>query len=299
MDKLEAKFDIRSSPFDCAPDGAIAAPFVGQADGDENAMLASLAAYVASHAAPANGVGGLTNAPPAPHGAEGKRVSAMNEVFVLGRLIARPLHGYLLRQIMSVALGPVRQMNWNTLYPLIHRLVEEGLIEPVDEAESRAEARHGAPRDPRDPRDPREPEDDVTAGEGGRRRKAYRITPAGMARFHELMREQDGYTPDYPDLFNIKLSNFAYVTPTTRLAILRHYQGYLQLLGDYLRAIYTNSGASPGIPTVERPFIQRMIQHRWYMTQADLRWIGEAISCEIAAYQDAAGRADAAVETAR
>src|SRR5260221_5839110 len=54
----------------------------------------------------------------------------MYELYVLGELMEQPVHGYLLPQILSHILGPYRQMSWGALYPLIHRLVQDGLILP-------------------------------------------------------------------------------------------------------------------------------------------------------------------------
>src|SRR5262249_32839433 len=51
------------------------------------------------------------------------------ELFVLGRLMSQPFHGYLLRQLLGVAIGPTRQISWGVLYPLIRRLEGGGLIE--------------------------------------------------------------------------------------------------------------------------------------------------------------------------
>ena len=54
---------------------------------------------------------------------------SLYELFVLGRLMSQPFHGYLLRQLLGVAIGPTRQISWGVLYPLIRRLEEGGLIE--------------------------------------------------------------------------------------------------------------------------------------------------------------------------
>src|SRR5690349_2906109 len=61
----------------------------------------------------------------------GARRSVMYELFVLGELMDQPHHGYLLHRILTRLLGPFRQVSWGALYPLIHRLEQEGLIVPT------------------------------------------------------------------------------------------------------------------------------------------------------------------------
>ena len=52
----------------------------------------------------------------------------MYELFVLGELVHKPMHGYLLQRVVQEAIGPVRQMSWGALYPLLKRLERDGLI---------------------------------------------------------------------------------------------------------------------------------------------------------------------------
>src|SRR4051812_18232258 len=116
------------------------------------------------------------------------------------------MHGYMLHQIVTEAIGPIRKLSWGALYPLLVRLEREGLIVR---------------------------ERDETGG-GGRERKRYRITPAGEARFRTLMAEPGAYNVDYPDLFSIKMSNFQHIDMTGRLAILKHFRGYMQFIQESL-----------------------------------------------------------------
>src|SRR4051812_22864153 len=115
----------------------------------------------------------------------------MYELFVLGELLNKPVHGYLLHQIVQKAIGPIRQMSWGALYPLLRRLEQEGLI-------CRETSSHG---------------------EGGNReKKCYCITPAGEARFRHLMAEPGAYDADYPDLFTLKMSKFHLIDRAGQLA---------------------------------------------------------------------------------
>src|SRR5215510_9216586 len=90
------------------------------------------------------------------------RRGRLYELFVLGELIGGPHHGYLLHEILSKILGPFRTASWGALYPLIHRLEEDGFIVP-DMKTKRSDS------------------------EGKRsRRYIYRITKTGRDRFQEL-----------------------------------------------------------------------------------------------------------------
>jgi DNA-binding PadR family transcriptional regulator len=169
----------------------------------------------------------------------------MYELFVLGELLDQPLHGYLLREIVNLAIGPVRQMSWGGLYPLVRRLETEGLIEQAKDA------RHS----------------------GARERKVYRITPAGQERFLFLMLKPEEYSLDYPDLFNIKLTNFDHLSINQRLDVLRHYQGYVRFILDHLQNGTKHVSSQPRIGEGEREHILRALEHRSAVSNADLAWV--------------------------
>jgi DNA-binding PadR family transcriptional regulator len=57
---------------------------------------------------------------------------------VLGVLADGPLHGYELRKRLTAILGPFRALSFGSLYPCLHRLTAQGLVEQVD-AVDRAE----------------------------------------------------------------------------------------------------------------------------------------------------------------
>lgn len=169
----------------------------------------------------------------------------MYELFVLGELLDQPLHGYLLRDIVNLAIGPVRQMSWGGLYPLIRRLEHDGLIEQVaDENAS-----------------------------GKRPRKIYAITETGKERFFFLMLRPEAYTADYPDLFSIKLTNFDQISADQQLSILQHYRGYLRFVIEQLGSSERHVANELHIPEAERALILRALGRRTYLHEADLAWI--------------------------
>lgn len=186
----------------------------------------------------------------------GTRKSKIYELFVLGELMGAPHHGYLLREILNQGLGPFRQMSWGALYPLIHQLERQGLIE----LEAGASADAGK------------------AAQSKRQRNLYRITQAGQERFHALMLGPNAYSVDTPELFLIKLLYFNHVTRAGQLTILHDYRGYLQILNEYLQRGERYVVNHPYIPENERPEILRAIHFRMSGPQSELRWVDAEIA---------------------
>ena len=173
----------------------------------------------------------------------------MYELFVLGELLDGPAHGYILHRIVQEAIGPIRQMSWGALYPLLKRLEHEGLIE-------------------------REP----GAGGGGRERKLYRITATGETRFRALMAKPGAYDADYPDLLSLKLSNFHHIAVREQVAILRHYRGFVQFSQDYLQSHRDDVSVEPQIDDRERPYVLSSIDRRLLLAQTELQWLDTEIA---------------------
>jgi DNA-binding PadR family transcriptional regulator len=110
----------------------------------------------------------------------------MYELFILEKLMHRPMHGYLLQSIINAALGPFRRVSWGTLYPLLRRLEQAGFIAV-----------------------------EANKSSDGRRTTNYRIMRLGRLRFFEPMRATGDQGADYRDLFRVKLSNFGHVGKRT------------------------------------------------------------------------------------
>jgi DNA-binding PadR family transcriptional regulator len=172
------------------------------------------------------------------------------ELFILGELLNQPMHGYLLRDIVNLAIGPARKMSWGALYPLIRRLEEDGWIEQATEFSS----------------------------EGARPRKVYRITPEGRERFYFLMLRPEEYDADYPDRFNVKLMNFDQITAPQQREILENYRGYLQFLLDQLTNSKRFVAAEPHIDPSELTWILRNLEHRLHVIAADREWVQAEIA---------------------
>ncbi|SRR6266700_64012 len=188
-------------------------------------------------------------------GASGRNANPVYELFVLGELMMGPHHGYRLPLIMQRMLGPFHHLSWGTLYPLIRRLEQQGLITSTSDQPSTGHV-----------------------SERGQPRKIYAPTEAGRTRFFALMLDPGEYTPDYPDLFTIKLSKFSLLTPAQQLLVLQQYREYLHILRDYYhngrQLVLTN----PGIGDDERPYIFQIADHRIHRCDAELAWLDNKIA---------------------
>lgn len=186
--------------------------------------------------------------------ASGRNANPVYELFVLGELMRGPQHGYRLQMIMQRILGPFHRLSWGTLYPLIRRLEQQGLITSTVEAEA---GEH--------------------TGERGQGRKIYSPTPAGRDRFFALMLERGEYTPDYPDLFTMKLSKFPLITVEQRLLILQQYRAYLSTLREHYAAGSQQLTKNPGIGKDELPYLLQIAEHHIRKFDAELAWLDDMI----------------------
>ncbi len=171
----------------------------------------------------------------------------MYELFILGELIDQPMHGYLLREIINMAIGPLRQMSWGALYPLLRRLEANDLIEQLNEPSE--------------------------AGE--RLRKVYRITPEGRERFFFLMLRPEEFQSDYPDIFSTKLINFDQITTAQRQDILEQYKSCVQFIHRLLLKSKGFVQSEKHISEKEKKWILLSIEHSIHQISADLSWINE------------------------
>jgi DNA-binding PadR family transcriptional regulator len=177
------------------------------------------------------------------------------ELFVLGELTAGPHHGYLLHAILGKILGPFRQVSWGALYPLIHRLSQDGLIAPVPQKPAGKAGREGQ----------------------GHPRILYRITPAGRQRFRALMREQVPYAAYDTDVFMSRLGYFDHIDARQQHEILEYHHGFLQAQDDYMRDSLRLVLEELDIPEAERARIKWVTEFRLRRIQAELDWVVDAL----------------------
>jgi DNA-binding PadR family transcriptional regulator len=203
----------------------------------------------------------------------------MLEIAVLGLLKEQPLHGYELKKRLSETLGFLWGVSYGSLYPALRRLEKEGAIEVVAEplalvppiaatgsvTGDLAAARRGASRG---------------AKQSRRTRKAYRITPAGVARFEELLLADDAHT-DEDKAFALKLAFCSDLPAPARIELLeRRRVALLTRLSQSRRATSTRNDR----------YSRSLVEHRTRSIQRDLEWVDELLEAERAT--DVDDRAD-------
>jgi DNA-binding PadR family transcriptional regulator len=187
----------------------------------------------------------------------GRIPNPVYELFVLGELMSGPQYGYRLHAIIQRILGPFHRLSWGTLYPLIRRLEQHGLISSTSERRRRI---------------------DTVPQERGQPRKQYVLTEPGRMRFLALMLDPGTYSPDYPDLFAVKLTKFGLLTPPQRLVVLQQYRAYVQVLRDHYERGRVMVAENPGISDQERPFILQLADYHIRTLGAQLAWLDHNIA---------------------
>jgi DNA-binding PadR family transcriptional regulator len=170
----------------------------------------------------------------------------MYELFILGKLMHRPMHGYVLQSIMNSALGPLRRVSWGTLYPLLRKLEENGLI-----TIQRVKA------------------------SDGRGTKIYRTTALGRTRFLEKIRRPGDRDADYRDMFRVKLSNFGHIGSEDQQFILAEHRAFLDAIATHSVAMSREVLNAPGLADAERPYVLKAIDHQRYLAQSEIAWVDQ------------------------
>lgn len=186
----------------------------------------------------------------------GRTPNPVYELFVLGELMSGPQYGYRLHAIIQRILGPFHRLSWGTLYPLFRRLEQHGQITSTTERRRT----------------------DALLEERGQPRKQYILTESGRTRFLTLMLDPGTYSPDYPNLFAVKLTKFGLLTPPQRLVVLHQYRAYLQVLRDHYDRGRSRVVNNPGISDQERPFILQLADYHIHTLGAQLAWLDRSIA---------------------
>jgi DNA-binding PadR family transcriptional regulator len=173
----------------------------------------------------------------------------MYELFILSKLLHRPMHGYLIQTILNAAIGPFRRLSWGTLYPMMKRLEKDGYIAAIN----------GGEDDPRG-------------------KKSYRTTEAGRRRFLEMMRTAGGYDADYRDVFRLKLGCFGNVDEDLRLFVLEDYRMCLAELLTYAETMRTRIEQDMAVPAEEKRFAMLGIEHQRALAEAESAWLNSLLA---------------------
>ncbi len=168
----------------------------------------------------------------------------MYELFILSKLMHRPMHGYLIQSILNSAIGPVRRMSWGTLYPLMKRLEENGYILAVEEAKD-------------DPRG----------------KKRYLTTDKGRIRFLELMNEPSEPNANSADLFRIKVGCFGHLDSKAQKRIVKDYRSSLVQVVSHSESMTERVTGETNLSAHERRFALLALDHQKAVAESEIRWL--------------------------
>jgi DNA-binding PadR family transcriptional regulator len=167
------------------------------------------------------------------------------ELFLLGKLLARPWYGYEFHQVLNAFVGPSRQVSWGTIYPLFRRLQTRGVIRPISNQTSK----------------------------DGPDRHAYTITAAGKRRFHELMIEERKTNSDYRETFRAKVGNFSRVDDSTRKSVTRNYLQRILAIQAHTTKHHNLVQHVATLNEDERTMILRAIRHELSLVGYEINWL--------------------------
>jgi len=170
----------------------------------------------------------------------------MYELFLLGKLMERPWHGYEFHQVLNSVVGPSRQVSWGTIYPLLQRLEKAGLIQRLTEQSDK---------------------------DDGRGRQRFTITHKGKQRFLQLMKLEPKNDPDYRETFRIKLGNFSRVDIETQRGILNRYLERLSSISAHTKRMSELVSKVPEMKEPERENILLALAHDRFLAEAEIKWI--------------------------
>src|SRR5262249_36963819 len=133
--------------------------------------------------------------------AESVGTTSMYELIILSLLMRWPLHGYMIAKITNDMIGPVAKVSNGTLYPLLTKLEQAGLIAThVDTAQQRGE----------------------------RQLRSFQITELGRKRFHQLMMDTTSNPGEYQRFFRYKVVHMGLLSLEERLHMIDPYINYCQ-----------------------------------------------------------------------
>jgi DNA-binding PadR family transcriptional regulator len=200
----------------------------------------------------------------------------MYELLVLSLLMHGPWHGYLITKIANEMIGPWAKISPGTLYPLLARLEQSGLIETLPGQE---------------------------ASPSQRQARRYTITAAGRRRFHTLMMDTSSNLGDYPRIFHLKAVHLQFLSPRERLFLADHYINYCERTVLHLQAEAQDmqrmqSEAEPsqqeaGDTSDFTDAVVEILQHLAQQEQGELAWARRVRERAVAAL---AAEAQAAIE---
>ena len=182
----------------------------------------------------------------------------MYELIVLSLLMRSPFHGYLIVKITNDMIGPWAKISSGTLYPLLTRMEQAGLISVVKSGSA--------------------------AIPGERQTRTFMITDEGRKRFHQVMMDMSSNLGDYQNIFHYKMGFIDLLQPQERLLLFNHYINYCQTSILHLQtemASLTHELSS----LTNQHFLENVLvvmKHVEEQTQAELAWARDLREQELA-----------------
>ena len=182
------------------------------------------------------------------------------ELAVLGLLHETPMHGYELRKRLNVVLGWGRVLSYGSLYPALKRMLKSGWIAEQSASGTSGTAGGG------------------TVGVSRRQRIVYELTPAGDARFTELM-GQAGPSAWEDDSFDVRFAFFSRTDMEIRLRIL---EGRRTRLEERLARVQAQLARTQ--EEMDR-YATELQRHGVESVEREVRWLSDLIAAERTASQ--------------
>ncbi|MBV9230671.1 MAG: PadR family transcriptional regulator [Chloroflexi bacterium] len=169
----------------------------------------------------------------------------MYELIILSLLMRFPAHGYLIAKIANDIIGPWAKISNGTLYPLLTRLVQTGIIALTDDESDAAQTERPARR--------------------------FMITDGGRKRFYQLMMDTSSNIGDYQRIFHLKAGCLDLLPSRESLHLLNHYINYSQACILHLKT-ETESLIHELEDTPQRKLALNVMRHRAELWQAEVDW---------------------------
>ena len=174
---------------------------------------------------------------------------SMYELMVLSLLMRSPFHGYLIVKITNDMIGPWAKISSGTLYPLLTRMEQAGLISTI--------------------------KSDSKGTPGERQTRTFMITEEGRKRFHQVMMDMSSNLGDYQNIFHYKMGFIDLLQPQERLLLFNHYINYCQTSILHLQTEMAGlTHELSGLPN--QYFLENVLQvmgHIERQTQTELAWV--------------------------
>jgi len=204
------------------------------------------------------------------------------ELIILSLLMRFPLNRYQLAKIVDEKLGPYAKLSNGTLYPLLAKLEETGLVAVPKQGES------GKRRD--------------------RHSRLFHITDAGRLRFGQLMMDTSSFLADYQQAFQFKVASLDLLPVAKRLYLLNHYITYCQAhVLHFTTGAETLAQELAALPEASPPFQDRAlaaIRHLVEQWEAEAAWAmqlreEERLRAEAASTEEISGKSREAAAGSR